>query len=134
MSVVDLPTNAAATDIDFANDSTVSGLAEYRQAALFRLSHEFTFDRNADGSPIPFGIDLQAEIGTVGGAASLGVRASAAIQNDERFTAQLAKDPDIRTVNGVVEIALTFEVIVDETGETFSLDVLVANGEVRLVP
>jgi hypothetical protein len=133
MPVVDLPTNTDSTDIDFANDSTVSGLAEYRQAALFRLSHEFTFDRAVDGSPIPFGIDLLAEIGTVGGAASLGVRASAAIQNDERFTAQLL-DQTRRVVNAVVEIALTFEVTVDETGETFSLDVLVANGEVRLVP
>jgi hypothetical protein len=133
MSVVDLPTNAAATDIDFAKDSTVTGLDEYRQAALLRLSHFFTFDRNTDGSPIPFGIDLQAEIGTVGGDASLGVRASAAIQNDERFTAQLLNQTR-RVVNAVVEIALKFEIVVDETGETFPLSVLVANGEVRLVP
>ena len=133
MSVIDIGSTADGSDIDFANDSTVTGLLEYIQAVLSRLAHGFTFDRNADGSPIPFGIDLLAEIGTVGGDASLGVRASAAIQNDERFTAQLLNQTR-RVVNAVVEIALTFEVTVDETGETFSLDVLVANGEVRLVP
>jgi hypothetical protein len=132
MSVIDLGITADGTDIDFA-DKTVTGLDEYRQAVLLRLSHAFTFDRNPDGSPVPFGIDLVAELGTVGGEASLGVRASAAIQNDERFTAQLL-DQTRRVVNGVVEIDLSFEVTVDATGETFSLDVLVANGEVRLVP
>jgi hypothetical protein len=134
MSVLDLPMSDDGTDIDFANDSTVTGIDEYRQAVLLRLSHAFTFDRSTDGSPIPFGIDLMAELGTVGGDASLGVRASAAIQNDERFTAQLLGTPGRRVVNGVIELSLSFEVIVDETGETFSLDVLVANGEVRLVP
>jgi hypothetical protein len=133
MSVLDLPMTEDGTDIDFANDSTVTGLPEYRQAVLLRLSHFFTFERNADGSPVPFGIDLQAEIGTVGGDASLGVRASAAIQNDDRFTAQLLNQTR-RVVNGVVEIDLSFEVTVDETQETFPLSVLVANGEVRLVP
>ena len=133
MSVIDIGSTSDGSDIDFANDEWVTGLPEYRQAVLLRLQHEFTFERNADGSPIPFGIDLQNEIGTVGGAASLGIRASAAIQNDDRFTAQLLSQSQ-RTVNGVVEISLSFEIVVDETGETFSLDVLVANGAVRLVP
>jgi hypothetical protein len=133
MPVLDLPMTEDGTDVDFATDSTVTGVDEYRQAVLLRLSHFFTFERNADGSPVPFGIDLLAEIGTVGGDASLGVRASAAIQNDDRFTAQLL-DQARRVVDGVVEIDLSFEVTVDETQETFSLDVLVANGEVSLVP
>ena len=133
MSVIDIGSTDDGTDIDFTNDEWVTGLPEYRQAVLLRLSHFFTFDRAADGSPVPFGIDLAAELGTVGGDASLGVRASAAIQNDDRFTAQLT-DQSRRVVDDVVEISLSFEVIVDDTGATFSLDVLVANGEVRLVP
>jgi hypothetical protein len=133
MPVLDLPMTSDGTDIDFGTDAVVSGLREYRQAVLLRLSHVFTFDRSPDGSPREFGIDLQDEIGSVGGEASLGVRASAAIQNDPRFTAQLL-DQTRRTVNGVVEISLSFEITVDETQETFSLDVLVANGEVRLAP
>ncbi len=133
MPVLDIPMTADGTDIDFTTDSFVSGLREYQQAVLLRLSHVFTFDRSADGSPKEFGIDLAAELGTVGGEASLGVRASAAIQNDERFTATLTSQTR-RVVQGVAEISLSFEIIVDATGETFSLDVLVANGEVRLVP
>lgn len=133
MPVIDLPMTEDGTDIDFATNSTVSGMREYQQAVLLRLSHFFTFDRFPDGSPKEFGIDLSAELGTVGGEASLGVRASAAIQNDDRFTAQLVNQT--RTVvNGVIEIALSFQITVDETQETFALDVLVANGEVRLVP
>lgn len=133
MPVQDLPMTADGTDIDFATDALVSGLREYKQAVLLRLSHFFTFERNADGSPKEFGLDLADELGTVGGEASLGVRASAAISNDERFTAQLTNQVR-RKVQGVIEIDLSFEVTVDETGETFSLDVLVANGDVRLVP
>lgn len=133
MSVQDLPMTADGLDIDFANDSTVTGLAEYKQAILLRLSHFFTFERLNDGSPVPFGIDLAHELGAIGGDSSLGIRASDAIQKDNRFTAQLT-DQQRPVVNGVVEISLSFDVIVDDTGETFSLDVLVANGEVRLVP
>lgn len=133
MNVVDLPMTADGTDLDFSTDVVVSGLREYRQAVLLRLSHEFTFDREPDGSPRPFGIDLAGELGTVGTEASLGIRASAAIQNDTRFTAQLLDQTRI-VVAGAVQIKLIFEIIVDETQETFSLEALVANGEVRLVP
>lgn len=133
MNVVDLPMTADGTDIDLGTDTVVSGLREYQQAALLRLSHGFTFDREADGSPRPFGIDLTNELGTVGGDASLGIRASVAIQNDPRFTARLL-DQQRTMVQGVVRIQLVFEVTVNETQETFSLEVLVANGEVRLVP
>ena len=133
MSAIDIGTNEAGDDIDFANDDWVKGLPEYRGAVLLRLSHEFTYERNANGSPVPFGIDLAAELGTVGGDASLGVRASAAIQNDERFTAQLI-DQKRPEADGAIEIELSFEITVDETGETFSLDVLLADGKVSLVP
>ena len=133
MSVIDIGSTPDGSDIDFANDEWVTGELEYRQAVLLRLQHGFTFERNVDGSPIPFGIDLQNEIGSVGTAASLGVRASAAIQNDERFTARLLDQSRVMK-NGVLEISLSFEITVDDTGETFSLEVLVANGEVRLVP
>ena len=125
MSLQDIPATADGTDIDFS-DRLVSGLEEYRQAALFRLQHDVTF------TDLDYGLDLQNEIGQSGGA-SLGLRASAAIMNDTRFTATLLDQS--RTVVGALEtIALSFDIVVDETQETFSLDVLVANNEVRLVP
>lgn len=133
MPVIDIGSTSDGSGIDFSNDEWVTGLPEYRQAVLLRLQHEFTFERNADGSPVPFGIDLAAELGKVDGEASLGVRASAAIQNDERFTAQLLNQTRTEA-DGAIEIELTFEITVDETGETFSLDVLVADGKVSLVP
>ena len=131
--VYDLPMTADGSDVDFSRDALVSGLDEYRQAVLLRLSHEFTFDREPNGDPRIFGIDLVKELGNVGGEASLGIRASAAIMNDPRFTAQLLRQ-DRKTTGSIVEISLEFEIIVDETQETFSLEVLVANVEVRLVP
>ena len=125
MSVNDIPATADGTDVDFS-DRLVSGIDEYKQAALFRLQNDVTF------IDLDYGLDLQNEIGQSGGA-SLGLRASAAIMNDTRFTATLLSQS--RTVTNAIEtIALSFDIVVDETQETFSLEVLVANNEVRLVP
>ena len=128
MSVFDIGMTADGSDIDFS-DALVTGLPEYRQAVFLRLSHDVTFT-DAD-----FGLDLAGEIGSTG-AATLGVRASAAIMNDPRFTATLTtpENQQRRQVGGIVEIRLAFDILVDETQETFSLDVLIANGTVQLVP
>lgn len=122
----DLELTPDGTDMAFT-DRRVSGIVEYRQACILRLSNDVTFVNLA------FGIDLQNEIGQVGLASSLGVRASAAIANDERFSATLL-DQRRKVVQGVEQIELDFDVVVIDTGETFSLSVLVANNEVRLVP
>jgi predicted TIM-barrel fold metal-dependent hydrolase len=126
MSVTDIGVTSDGTDIDFS-DKLVSGIDEYRQAAFLRISHEVTFSNN------DFGIDLANELGKTSGQDTLGVRASAAIMNDQRLTATLTNQT--RTyVNGIESISLSFDVTVDETQETFSLEVLVANNEVSLVP
>lgn len=125
MNPVDLPMTADGTDIDFGFDGVVSGEREWKQAVLLRLQNDVTF------TDLDFGINLDDEIGQIGRVGSLALRCSAAIQNDERFTATVRATPEI--VSGRVEsIALAIDVLVDDTGQTFSLAVLVADGKVTL--
>jgi hypothetical protein len=125
MNPVDLLMTADGTDIDFGFDGVVSGEREMKQAVLHRLQNDVTFTN------LDFGINLDDEIGQVGCSGSLALRASAAIQNDERFTATVVATPSI--IAGRVErIILDIDVVVDDTGQTFSLAVLVADGKVTL--
>jgi hypothetical protein len=118
---------ANGLDIDFSFDAVVSGEREWRQSVLLRLQHDVTF------TDLDYGLDLQNEIGKTDRAASLGLRACAAIQNDPRFTAT-ATNIERRVVDGAEEITLSIDVSVDDSGETFSLEALVANGQVSLAP
>jgi hypothetical protein len=116
---------ADGTDIDFGFDGVVSGEREWKQAVLHRVQNDVTFTN------LDFGINLDDEIGQVGRSGSLALRASAAIQNDERFTATVVATPSI--IAGRIErIILDIDVTVDDTGQTFSLSVLVADGKVTL--
>jgi len=125
MTPVDLPMTADGLDIDFGFDSVVSGEREWKQAVLLRLQNDVTFTN------LDFGINLDDEIGQIGRSGSLALRASAAIQNDERFTATVAATPSI--IAGRVErVRLDIDVVVDDTGQTFSLAVLAADGKVTL--
>jgi hypothetical protein len=125
MNPVDLPMTADGLDIDFGFDGVVSGEREWKQAVLLRLQNDVSFTN------LDFGINLDDELGQVGRSGSLALRASAAIQNDERFTATVVAAPSI--IAGRVErIILDIDVIVDDTGQTFSLAVLVADGKVTL--
>lgn len=125
MNPVDLPMTADGLDIDFGFDGVVSGEREWKQAVLLRLQNDVTFTN------LDFGINLDDELGQVGRSGSLALRASAAIQNDERFTATVVAAPSI--IAGRVErVQLDIDVIVDDTGQTFSLAVLVADGKVTL--
>lgn len=122
----DIAATRDGADIDFARE-LISGVDEYRQAALSRVSNEVSY-LDAD-----YGIDLAQELGQTRALDTIGIRASGAIMNDERFTsAALTSSRAVR--NGdIVEYSLSFAVVADDT-VTFSLDVLVANGEVVLVP
>lgn len=124
----DIAATADGADIDFTKDAVIGGLEERRQAAVSRISNEVSMV-NAD-----YGIDLVQELGQTGGADTIGIRASSAIMNDERFTSAALSRPAVeRRVEDVVETALSFDVVAED-GTEFSLDVLVANGEVTLVP
>ena len=128
--MADIAATRDGSDIDFTRDYIITGLEEYRQAAFSRISNEVTYT-DAD-----YGIDLALELGKTEGIDTIGIRASAAIMNDERFTsAALSTPPTVRrgVTGDLVEIALSFDVVVED-GTEFSLDVLVANGEVVLVP
>lgn len=125
MNPVDLPMTADGLDIDFGFDGVVSGEREWKQAVLLRLQNDVTFTN------LDFGLSLDDEIGQIGRSGSLALLASAAIQNDERFTATVTATPSI--IAGRVErIVLDIDVVVDDTGQTFSLAVLVADGKVAL--
>lgn len=123
----DIAATTDGSDIDFTRDALISGLEEYRQAALSRVSNEVSYT-NAD-----YGIDLVQELGQVGSAATIGIRASAAIMNDDRFTSATLTNQVVRNVGGLAEVSLAFDVVAED-GTEFSLGVLVANGEVALVP
>lgn len=123
----DIPATADGTDIDFTRDALVSGLDEYRQAALSRISNEVSYV-NGD-----YGIDLVQELGQIGTVSTIGIRASGAIMNDERFTSAALTNSSETRNGDVVEVSLSFDVVAED-GTEFSLDVLVANGEVVLVP
>lgn len=123
----DIPATRDGTDIDFSRDALVSGVDEYRQAALSRISNEVSYT-NAD-----YGIDLVQELGQTGSADTIGIRASSAIMNDERFASATLTRSSTRRTGDVVEVSLSFDVEAED-GTEFSLDVLVANGEVVLVP
>jgi len=123
--MADIAATLDGSDIDFTVDSVISGLPEYRQAALSRISNEVTY-RNGD-----YGIDLVQELGQTGGVDTIGIRASAAIMNDERFTSATLSNSSARQVDGVQEVSLSFDVVAED-GTEVSLDVLVANGEVVL--
>lgn len=125
MSVNDIAATADGTDIDFSS-GLISGIEEYRQAAFSRISNDVTYTN------LDYGLDLLLEIGKTGNESSIGIRASAAIQNDARFIeAKLIKQG--RTVDGdVVSISLAFDVVAQD-GTEFSLAVLVTSGEVVLI-
>lgn len=122
----DIAATLDGTDIDFS-DRLISGLSEHRQAALSRLSNEVTMTDS------DYGIDLALELGKVGAIDTIGIRASDAIMKDERFVSAELTNTTQRQNGDLVEVTLSFEVVSQE-GVTFSLDVLVANGEVVLVP
>lgn len=125
--MADIAATADGSDIDFARDSLVSGLEEYRQAALSRISNEVTYTNN------DYGLDLAGELGQTGGVDTIGIRASSAIMNDERFTSAALTQSTVRRSGDVAEVELAFDVVAQD-GSEVSLDVLVANGEVVLVP
>jgi hypothetical protein len=121
----DIGATLDGSDIDFS-DALVSGERELRQAVLSRLSNAVTMTDN------DYGIDLVHELGKTDGASTLGIRATAAIMNDTRFEATLTQQTRT-TVDDTESITLSFDIVAD-TGESFSLAVLVENGEVTLVP
>lgn len=123
----DIPATRDGSDIDFARDALVSGIEEYRQAALSRISNEVSYTNPA------YGIDLAQELGQTGGVDTIGIRASSAIMNDERFASATLTRSSTRKIGDVVDVSLSFDVEAED-GTAFSLDVLVANGEVVLVP
>lgn len=128
MSGIDLPLTSAGDDIDFGRD-TVTGLPEYRDAALLRITNDVTYD------DLDYGLDVTGELGKltdIGYEQSLGLRCCAAIQNDTRFVSATVTNSTRTTVDETLYVSLSFEVEVVD-GTTFSLSVLVANGEVRLV-
>lgn len=123
----DIAATRDGSDIDFTRDVLITGVDEYRQAALSRISNEVTY---TDGD---YGIDLAQELGKTGGIDTIGIRASSAIMNDERFASATLTRSSVRQTGDVAKVSLSFEVVVED-GTEFSLDVLVANGEVVLVP
>jgi hypothetical protein len=125
---IDIPLTANGNDIEFSRD-TVSGLDEYRQAALLRITNDVTYTDN------DYGIDIAGELGSLGGsnyAQLLGLRCSSAILNDNRFATARATRATQTAIGGNWQIALAFEVVVGD-GTTFDLAVLVANGTVKLL-
>jgi hypothetical protein len=125
--MADIAATLDGSDIDFTVDRVISGLPEYRQAALSRVSNDVSY---VDPD---YGLDLAGEIGTTGGASTIGIRASSAIMNDDRFTSATLTNSSVTQVGGVASVSLSFDVVAED-GTEFSLDVLVANGEVALVP
>lgn len=125
--MADIAATPDGSDIDFTVDRLVSGLTEYRQAAVSRLANSVTY---TDGD---YGLDLAEELGQTGRSSTIGVRASAAIMNDERFVSATLTNQSVSRAGGIESVALSF-LVVAEDGLEFSLDVLVANGEVELVP
>jgi hypothetical protein len=115
------------SDIDFSKDALISGVDEYRQAALSRISNEVSYT-DAD-----YGLDLVQEIGTTGGVDTIGIRASSAIMNDARFLSATLTKSTVTQTGDVSSVELSFDVVAQD-GTELSLDVLVANGEVVLVP
>jgi hypothetical protein len=122
----DIGATLDGTDIDFT-DRLVSGVDERRQAARSRLSNEVTYT-NTD-----YGLDLVQELGQVGGVDTIGIRASSAIMNDDRFVSAALTASSTAQTGDVASVSLSFDVVAED-GTEFSLDVLVANGEVALVP
>ncbi len=125
---IDLPLSSDGDDIDFSRDA-VTGLKEYRDAALLRISNDVTHD------DLDYGLDVTGELGKptdTGYEQSLGLRCCAAIQNDARFVSASVTNSTRRVVDGTLQVTLSFEVEV-ANGVSFSLSVLVANGEVKLV-
>jgi hypothetical protein len=126
--MADIAATRDGTDIDFTRDVLITGIDEYRQAAFSRVSNEVEYT-DAD-----YGIDLVQELGTTGGGVNtIGIRASSAIMNDTRFVSATLTRSQVRQVGDVVEVALSFDVVAVD-GTELSLDVLVASGEVVLVP
>jgi len=125
--MADIAATRDGSDIDFGRDALISGLEEYRQTALSRVSNEVSYV-NAD-----YGIDLASELGQVNAVDTIGIRASSAIMNDDRFTSATLTNSTVTPVDGAVNYSLSFDVVAVD-GQEFSLDVLVANGEVALVP
>jgi hypothetical protein len=125
--MADIAATLDGLDIDFTKDALVAGVDEYRQAARSRLNNDVSMV-NAD-----YGLDLAGELGEVGGVSTIGIRASSAIMNDARFTSATLTQSSITQVGGTASVSLSFDVVAED-GTEFSLDVLVANGEVALVP
>jgi hypothetical protein len=125
--MADIAATLDGSDIDFTVDRVISGLPEYRQAARARVSNEVSMV-NAD-----YGIDLAQELGQTGRVSTIGVRASSAIMNDERFISATLTNSSVSRAGGIETVALSF-LAVAQDGTEVPLDVLVANGEVTLVP
>ena len=124
--MADLPMTSGGNDIDFTRDALVSGLDEYRQAAFLRISNDVTFTN------LDYGLDISNDLGSTNGTSTLGVRASAAIMNDERFvSAKMTTLRERREVD-IVSIEMAFEVIAQD-GTEVSLAVLVEAGKVTLL-
>lgn len=124
---LDIP-SIDGTDIDFSGE-WVEGLAELKMAARDRILNAITFD------DLAFGEDLFQSLGRLGDATyaqTLGLRCSNAIMNDQRFVSVDAKTPTQTPERGTFSVALAFDVEAEE-GETFSLEVLIADGVVKFL-
>jgi hypothetical protein len=125
--MADIAATLDGSDIDFTVDRVISGLTEYRQAALSRVSNDVSYV-DAD-----YGLDLAGEIGQTGRTSTIGIRASSAIMNDQRFTSAALTNTTIARVDDVESVALSFDVVAED-GTDLSLTVLIEAGEVALVP
>lgn len=123
----DIPATRDGSDIDFSRDALISGVEEYRQAAFSRLANEATYT-NSD-----YGIDLVQEIGQTDATDTIGIRGSSAIMNDERFISATLTRSSVRQTGDVSAVALSFDAVADDGAEV-SLDALIENGKVVLVP
>jgi hypothetical protein len=125
--MADIAATLDGSDIDFTVDRVISGLPEYQQAALSRVSNDVSYV-DAD-----YGLDLAGEIGQTGRTSTIGIRASSAIMNDQRFTSAALTNSAITRVDDVESVALSFDVVAED-GTDLSLTVLIEAGEVALVP
>jgi hypothetical protein len=125
--MADIAATLDGSDIDFTVDRVISGLPEYQQAALSRVSNDVSYV-DAD-----YGLDLAGEIGQTGRTSTIGIRASSAIMNDQRFTSAALTNTAIARVDDVESVALSFDVVAED-GTDLSLTVLIEAGEVALVP
>jgi hypothetical protein len=125
--MADIAATLDGSDIDFTVDRVISGLPEYRQAALARVSNDVSY---VDPD---YGLDLAGEIGQTGRTSTIGIRASSAIMNDQRFTSAALTNSAIVPMGDVEAVALSFDVVAED-GTDLSLTVLVEAGEVALVP